>query len=962
MSDHMGKKRCWSPEEGTISDGTPISVPKLEHTSSVQQAWNILVSHGMSPPQLNFLQSQVSKLQKQPAHECSRDVGNQKGSTLEPNAIIASKPLHDPYPIVMNENASSQTHGQSTTSHNSVAAGKNVVQEKEQRLIGLFKQLITEYGLDSTNIQSLDPIVPNAPIDHDQQYVTPEEPLYQTEQNQDYTANNVPGSLARTFEETSAVNEVSRSSSQEYMDENSSVTQLEDLAPSMVAEPAIASLVLGKTTAQSQLCSNCVQIHETQVAQLHQNIQNLQKQVLELRSLTDFVEEPPPRVGVLHRVSCDCGQEEHFGAIQSTRTSVFLDAPYRVTTDKRWHLQGKYIAPDKSVYLEQNMDVVLLVYKEYKCRDDAIRFRYHGRRENNIHVPLPEETPPSPCSEAMIINSTLLAEALTYASIDSQTPGRRKEVVLRTEIKAPYHSLYHDRVTLRTRLDHLDEDHRRVLKLLLDYTEESFEANYRNANILFSQGLVSFDTIHYLFEPEMNVVSQVGGEILVYRTKSWLEVKSDGMKQLEVGLLHCWSWSFDGLLRKQWRDFKLEWEESSREVKKIQSLQVYPLRYAPENLEQDLYARGEKFWSCRTRVYVSYDNQEMLDDTIQGGQRYMVDVVFYKQLNPTAFPSPDKEEKSLSVGDAAAFFKALPRAFYLLLPAVVYGFNMQTKRWVPIKVAHIAPVEWNTEAFDSLVINEDTKELVQALVTNQLAKEKGTDLMEGKGNGLVILLHGGPGTGKTLTAESVAELARKPLYRVTCGDIGTDVDAIDKHLQKVLHLGRLWDCVVLLDEADVFLEERSLADMQRNALVSVFLRVLEYYDGILILTSNRVGTFDEAFKSRIQLALHYENLSRTQRRAIWANFIKRLSSIESDNVNTDSLTEHLDELAAHDMNGRQIRNSLTTARQLALYKEKKMDYGLLKHAIKVASKFDCYLKGVKGNFSDDELAREGGVR
>lgn len=45
--------------------------------------------------------------------------------------------------------------------------------------------------------------------------------------------------------------------------------------------------------------------------------------------------------------------------------------------------------------------------------------------------------------------------------------------------------------------------------------------------------------------------------------------------------------------------------------------------------------------------------------------------------------------------------------------------------------------------------------------------------------------------------------------------------------------------MVLLDESDVFLEEREKTDLKRNALVSVFLRALEYYEGILILTSNR---------------------------------------------------------------------------------------------------------------------------
>lgn len=82
---------------------------------------------------------------------------------------------------------------------------------------------------------------------------------------------------------------------------------------------------------------------------------------------------------------------------------------------------------------------------------------------------------------------------------------------------------------------------------------------------------------------------------------------------------------------------------------------------------------------------------------------------------------------------------------------------------------------------------------------------------------------------------SVAELANKPLYRVTCGDIGTNPEAVEKYLKHVLWLGKNWDCgascspglrelltgaVVLLDEAEVFLQERATNDIQRNALVS----------------------------------------------------------------------------------------------------------------------------------------------
>ena len=156
----------------------------------------------------------------------------------------------------------------------------------------------------------------------------------------------------------------------------------------------------------------------------------------------------------------------------------------------------------------------------------------------------------------------------------------------------------------------------------------------------------------------------------------------------------------------------------------------------------------------------------------------------------------------------------------------------------------------------------------------------------------------------------------------------------------------------------VFLEQRSLEDLQRNALVSVFLRMLEYYEGILILTSNRVGTFDEAFKSRIQLALHYPVLGPLQRLRIWENLIDRLESFKDDTIDIVDLRDHLDVLKNEKMNGRQIRNAITTARQYSQWKGKKLTYEELRDVIDVAGRFDRYLDNLHGNFGHNRLGED----
>ena len=295
-----------------------------------------------------------------------------------------------------------------------------------------------------------------------------------------------------------------------------------------------------------------------------------------------------------------------------------------------------------------------------------------------------------------------------------------------------------------------------------------------------------------------------------------------------------------------------------------------------------------------------------------------------------------------------------------ILPPSIFAFDFQEKEWVSLAVDLLSEVTWNKDAFKRLVLPVKTKELIQALVTTQISGQV-RDVIENKGSGLVVLLHGGPGTGKTLTAESVAEMAEKPLYRVTCGDIGTNAVEVEKYLTSVFYLGKIWGCVLLLDEADVFLEERTLADLQRNSIVSVFLRMLEYYDGILILTSNRVGTFDGAFKSRIQVSLHYSNLSRAARKKIWRNFLDMLEEVE-DEVDIAELERNIDSLAEDEMNGRQIRNCVTTARQLASFRKQKLGWQHLEQVIRTASEFNRYLNEVHEGLTEDEIARGENLR
>lgn len=175
----------------------------------------------------------------------------------------------------------------------------------------------------------------------------------------------------------------------------------------------------------------------------------------------------------------------------------------------------------------------------------------------------------------------------------------------------------------------------------------------------------------------------------------------------------------------------------------------------------------------------------------------------------------------------------------------------------------------------------------------------------------ICLLSGPPGVGKTLTAEAVAENLRVPLHTLSSGDLGSQPWEVERGLSQILELVARWNAILLLDECDVFLEARSTHDLERNKVVSIFLRTLEYYEGILFMTTNRVDNIDAAFQSRIHVSLEYPDLNAESRVQIWKNFLATF------NQKPEITDGDIEELAKMKLNGRQIKNILKTSQLLA---------------------------------------------
>ncbi|KAI9691932.1 MAG: hypothetical protein M1822_008005 [Bathelium mastoideum] len=256
----------------------------------------------------------------------------------------------------------------------------------------------------------------------------------------------------------------------------------------------------------------------------------------------------------------------------------------------------------------------------------------------------------------------------------------------------------------------------------------------------------------------------------------------------------------------------------------------------------------------------------------------------------------------LTMGASQSFSSAseIPKKDHILFSSQLFAFDLKDRKWVVVDANNIKKLPKATsEGWDYLELPKGPKKLIKSLSQAHFREQAQADLIRGKGihsqqylrtdliflkdMGLIILLQGPPGVGKTSTAERIAEFCNRPFYRVVCGDLGITPEVVEMKLKRIFAQAQRWKCVLLLDEADILLRERG-QDIKRNSMVSVFIRAVESYRGVLFLTTSFVGKLDEGVRSRVHTSFYYPSLSRESTAKIFEANLSRSEEIKGESM------------------------------------------------------------------------------
>ncbi|KAI1642236.1 putative AAA family ATPase [Daldinia loculata] len=525
--------------------------------------------------------------------------------------------------------------------------------------------------------------------------------------------------------------------------------------------------------------------------------------------------------------------------------------------------------------------------------------------------------------------------------------------------RAPFHCFFYEwnrlEKIVREIEDPVSKSHARLLRKVL---RSELRETISQSNDLNQNGVITFDYLWTIFKPGIDVYAFEDGYDRIYKLQRAQYITGPGGQFFQVTVNEIdYDGDTSGYLSKILLIFNFPG------TMKVSDLDVFPASYHPRlgEVKETLRKRGEKFRDIHLKPYYygayrgivvdgkqkrNVDGRIVVDPssyaTFTDGcidlipldssllkPGMMVSDQAHKPASPypgplgrpngPTIPSPQPPPPLPIIHRAGprrvikhSRTQELTDDLLHLCTGYVRGYCFKIKKWVIFHIDNIQDIQWRDDAFDSLVLAGGYKNLIMTFVESHVEnKDRFDDVIEGKGQGISMLLEGPPGVGKTLTAEAVSEKLRRPLYQLGAGELGAEPDTVEENLKMILETAAKWDAVLLLDECDVILAERSNDSLGRNSIVAIFLRLLEYYRGMLFMTTNRVEAMDPAFQSRIHLTIHYPVLDVPARRQIWERFI------QNSHQKSTLLPHNFLELQSIPINGREIKNVIKTAQLLA---------------------------------------------
>ncbi|GBC15567.2 uncharacterized protein OCT59_027855 [Rhizophagus irregularis] len=456
----------------------------------------------------------------------------------------------------------------------------------------------------------------------------------------------------------------------------------------------------------------------------------------------------------------------------------------------------------------------------------------------------------------------------------------------------PYEDLFRNALPARNLLsilNNLKNNHGPYFPDLINWVEEQYKDEIKLIQIITNNGFIEFKNLAQLFPIGQNVYIKLDGTIIGAKVIMTYYDYENFIIDLEV--INSDGYSF---IYEKYYTFIDFWKG----LCKINKLPIIPLS-KEDNIYNKLVARGKKF----IKYAIGHHFLQHSHSSKYSKGRIMVDISNYKNysLASSIFNNNCYLEylEDIKINDDVKeeeLFMCVSK-----LPA--YSFTW--KDWHFIDVEHLNEITFDNEAFDKLVLDQEKKSIIENIIKFEYSK---TDIINSKGDGYTFLLHGPSGVGKTLTVEAISEKLHHPLYSISTGELGTNAKDLENNLRNIFNLAYYWNAIILIDEVDIFFECQNVHEVNHNALVCVFLRLLEYHQGIVFLTTNRVYCFDDTFQFHISISLEYKEPDIKAREILWNTFLEFLD-YNPNNVNIKKLSDiHL--------NGREIQNTVKLASTL----------------------------------------------